>query len=569
VGEADEEQAVARTGMSATQERRIALPAQHDPRPPLRLARAQRSSPAGPRRALSRAALAMRDDPANGRDPLFAGRDIPYGLPSVLVKRLLTAGVAAALLVVPARALAQAAPPAGHAEEAFDFMNLLTRHGMHDIHDESWNAYGQFTYISSWKLPFAAPYTNVNGTPNSLWPDAERSFTGTFTFFFALRLWKGGEAYVVPEVISERPLSGLHGIGGSIQNFELQKQGTETPNLYRSRTYLKQTIDFGGDRVEKTSDPMQLATVVGSRRLVLTAGNFSILDFFAKNSVYSDPRRTFLNMAFMTFASWDFPSDARGYSWGGVAELYWDDWAVRAARITPPQNPNGLPVDFDLAHHYGDQIEIEHDHKILGQDGAVRLVGYRNSVVTGRFDDAIAAFQNDPSKNAAACGSLYNYGSGNAGAPDLCWVRRPNEKFGVGLDLEQHVTEDVGVFFRGMVSDGRTEVDAYNPADQSVAVGAVAKGTPWRRPFDQTGAGFAMSWISDDHARYLAMGGVDGFIGDGRLNKAAEGLVEGFYSFNLLRAIWLTADYQFLWNPGFNADRGPVHILGGRVHAEW
>jgi hypothetical protein len=479
-------------------------------------------------------------------------------------------GVGVCLLFAAARANAQAAPPAGHKEEAFDFMNLLAHHDLHDIHDESWNAYGQFTYISSWKLPFAAPYTNANGSVNSLIPDGERSFTGTFTLFFGVRLWPGGEAYFVPEVIAERPLSQLRGLGGSIQNFELQKQGSETPQLYRSRTYLKQTIGFGGDHVEKTSDPMQLGAVVDSRRLVLTAGSFTILDIFSKNSVSWDPRQTFFNMAFMTYSSWDFPSDARGYSWGGAAELYWDDWAIRVGRITPPQNPNGLPVDYALDKHFGDQIELEHDHKLLGQDGAVRLLGYRNSVVSGSFNEAIAALQADPTKNAAACTS-YNYGSGNVTAPDMCWVRRPNVKVGVGIDLEQHLTEDIGVFFRAMYSDGRSEVDAFNPADRSLSLGAVAKGASWHRPFDVAGAGFAMSWISDEHARYLALGGIDGFIGDGRLSSspAGEGVVEGFYSFNLLRAVWLSASYEFLWNPGFNSDRGPVHILGGRVHAEF
>ena len=78
-----------------------------------------------------------------------------------------------------------------------------------------------------------------------------------------------------------------------------------------------------------------------------------------------------------------------------------------------------------------------------------------------------------------------------------------------------------------------------------------------------------MSWISEAHARYLAMGGVDGFVGDGHLKQAGEGVAEIFYSVNLLKAIWLSADYQYLWNPGFNADRGPVHILGGRAHAEF
>ena len=298
------------------------------------------------------------------------------------------------LAACPARA--QAAPPAEHEEAAFDFMNLLSRAGLHDIDDESWNAYGQFTYISSWKRPFSAPYTNVNGSTNSLLPDAERSFTGSFTLFFGLRLWKGGEAYLVPEVISEQPLSGLHGIGGAIQNFELQKTGSTRPQLYRSRTYLRQTFDLGGEPVVKTPDPMQLAATVTSRRLVFTLGNFTILDVFDKNSVSWDPRQTFLNMAFMTYASWDFPSDARGYSWGGTAELDWDDWAVRVGRITPPQNPNALPIDFRIWKFYGDQIELEHDHRLFGRPGAVRLVGYRNHVETGGFDDAIAAFQADP-----------------------------------------------------------------------------------------------------------------------------------------------------------------------------
>jgi carbohydrate-selective porin OprB len=120
-----------------------------------------------------------------------------------------------------------------------------------------------------------------------------------------------------------------------------------------------------------------------------------------------------------------------------------------------------------------------------------------------------------------------------------------------------------------MYSDGQTEVDAFNAADRSLSIAANAKGTLWHRPFDGAGIGFGMSWISSIHAQYLAMGGVDGFIGDGHLRQAAEGVVEGYYSVNLLKAIWLTADYQFLWNPGYNADRGSTNIFGGRVHAEF
>jgi carbohydrate-selective porin OprB len=153
-------------------------------------------------------------------------------------------------------------------------------------------------------------------------------------------------------------------------------------------------------------------------------------------------------------------------------------------------------------------------------------------------------------------------------APDLCWVRKPNVKVGAGINLEQHVTGEIGVFFRGMYSDGQSEVDAFNSADRSLSFGSVAKGSAWHRPFDVTGVGFAMSWISQVHAQYLAMGGIDNFIGDGHLHQAGEGVVDVFYSLNLFKAIWLSADYQYLWNPGFNADRGPVNIFGARIHGE-
>jgi hypothetical protein len=287
-------------------------------------------------------------------------------------------------------------------------MRILADHGEHDIVNESWNAYAQFTYISSWKPGFSAAYTNLNGSPNSLLPSAERSFTGTATIYLGVRLWKGAEFYLVPELISELPLSGLKGLGAAIQNSELQKGGDEIPRFYRSRAYLKQTFGFGGHPVVKESGQQQLGKTDDSRRLVVVAGNFSLLDFFDKNAFGLDPRDGFLGLAFMTYAAYDFAADARGYSWGGVAEFYWDDWAVRYGRVTPPKNPNQLPVDFRLAKFYGDQAELEHHHKLHGQEGTLRVLGYRNREDIGRFSDAIAAFEADPAKNATTCPG-FNY----------------------------------------------------------------------------------------------------------------------------------------------------------------
>ena len=65
------------------------------------------------------------------------------------------------------------------------------------------------------------------------------------------------------------------------------------------------------------------------------------------------------------------------------------------------------------------------------------------------------------------------------------------------------------------------------------------------------------------------MGGVDGFIGDGKINQASEQVVEVYYRFAIATSAWLTADYQHIWNPAYNGDRGPVEVFGGRLHVEF
>jgi high affinity Mn2+ porin len=495
--------------------------------------------------------------------------------------RLFRSFLVAGILLTAAPARAEVSEASGHADEAFDFMNLLARLGLHDLSDEAWNAYGQFTWISTYKLAFSAPYSNLHGSPNSLSTDRETSFTGTATLYLGLALWPGGEFYEVPELIAEKPLSNLKGLGSTIQDFELQKNGTATPTPYNSRIYVRHTIELGGGRVEQSSDPMQLGRVDDRRRIVLTAGNYSIIDFFDKNTFSGDLRQQFFNMAFLTYAAYDFAADARGYAWGGMAEVHYDDWVLRFGRFTPPKDPNQLPLDFRIYKYYGDQIELEHAHRLFGLDGAVRVLGYRNRENMGRFADAIAAYRADPAtNNAASCApptnpSNFNYGSTNASAPDLCFVRKPNVKVGIGINVEQHISDDAGLFFRGMISDGQTEVYSYTSTDSSISTGALAKGSAWHRAGDTAGVGYGQGWISKIHAEYLGLGGVDGFIGDGKINQASEHVFEVFYSLNVgsprwaASPLWVSLDYQHIWNPAYNADRGPVDIVGARMHAEF
>ena len=453
-------------------------------------------------------------------------------------------------------------------EEPFSVMSALAHHGRHDLSDERWNAYGQFTYISNWKLPFSAPYTDLGGGGHSLVTRAERSFSATFTEYLGAKLWKGGEVYVVPEIISLKPLSHLTGLGGAIQNAELQKTGGETPVLYMSRAYVQQTFDLGGEAVKRDSALLTLGTTTKRRRIVVRVGDFSILDFMDKNSFAGDLRQQFMNMAFLTYAAYDFAADARGYAYGAEAELWWDDFTLRASRLTVPVHPNQEAINFRLDQYYGDQIEVEHRHTIGEQGGAVRLLGYRNREDMGRWDDAVSALRSNAAETAASCTS-FNYGSSNATAPDLCWARKPNVKLGIGLDLEQNLTKDVGVFFRGMYSDGQTEVYSFVSSDRSVSAGVLAHGSSWKRPRDLAGLALGVSWLSQAHIDYLKLGGVDGFIGDGALDPSVEHVVEAFYSLNFLSTLWLTGDYQHIQNPAYNAARGPVEILSARLHAEF
>ena len=305
-----------------------------------------------------------------------------------------------------------------------------------------------------------------------------------------------------------------------------------------------------------------------SRRLVLRVGNFSILDFFDKNAFAGDLRRQFMNMAFMTHAAYDFAADARGYTWGAVAEYFYDDWTLRFGHIAAPKEPNQLPIDFHIFKYYGDQVEIEHRHTLYGQAGAMRVLGYRNRENMGRWTDALAAFQNDPNQNATTC-TGFSYDSNNESAPDLCWARKPNIKMGIGVNLEQQVADDIGLFFRYMISDGKTEVYSYTSTDRSMSLGTLVKGTRWQRGQDLFGLGYAQNWISSQHANYLNAGGVDGFIGDGKLNQKPEHAINVFYSLNLISSIWLTGDYQHIINPAFNADRGPVEVYGLKMHIEF
>ncbi len=411
---------------------------------------------------------------------------------------------------------------------------------------ERFNAKVQATYIWQTKPAFAAAYSGVN----SLSPRAEKSYSFTSTAYFGLRLAKDTELYFNPELVQGVPMSGLTGLGG-LTNAELQKTSGSNPVVYRARLFVRQTWDMGGEREAVASDANQLAGLRSKERVVLSLGNLAVSDIFDVNAYAHDPRTQFMNWSFLTHGAFDYAADARGYSMGAVLEYYKDDWALRAGRFMMPRESNGLALDRALTQRYGDQLELEKGYAAFGQPGKARLLLFRNKAIMGGFDDALAA----------AAG----------GVPTVAPVRKLRSKKGWGINLEQSISENAGLFARLGRSDGASEAFAFAEIDRSLSFGTNIKGASWGRAQDTLGLAYAQNGLSASHRAFLAAGGNGFFVGDGRLNYRAESIVESYYSIGLgfLQRSALSLGAQFIRNPAYNADRGPVRVFSVRLHTEF
>ncbi len=410
----------------------------------------------------------------------------------------------------------------------------------------NWQLNFQATYIWQRKPSFEAPYTG----PRSLLTTPETGYTLTSTVYLGLRPWTGAEIFFNPEAIQSQEISELAGLGG-LANGENQKGGGPTPTLYIARLFLRQTFAVGGSSSFVEAAPNQFGAKVAKRRFVLSLGFLAVTDIFDANEYSHDARTSFVNWALWTYGASDFAADSRGYTLGIVLEYYHDDWAFRLGRFAQPKESNGLPLDYNIFAHYGDVLEIEHDHTLLGKPGSVRLDGFHNHARMGSFRDALA--------DAARTGA----------PPAVANVRKDQSKLAFGIGVEQAVTQDAGLFARFSYNDGQTETYAYAEIERSLTAGAAMKGRLWLRPGDTLGFAFALNGLSDAHREYLAAGGLGFFIGDGRLNYGMEQILEAFYAVKVFSGLVFSLDGQYVVNPAYNKDRGPVKFIACRFHIEY
>jgi Carbohydrate-selective porin, OprB family len=97
-------------------------------------------------------------------------------------------------------------------------------------------------------------------------------------------------------------------------------------------------------------------------------------------------------------------------------------------------------------------------------------------------------------------------------------------KDGTGLNLEQQLAPDFGVFARASMSQGTVEEVDFTDINQSISAGLPLTGSRWGRLDDTVGLVGAINRISHRDKLYLAAGGLGGIIGDGLLPGPSRSL---------------------------------------------
>ncbi|HEY2138153.1 MAG TPA: HoxN/HupN/NixA family nickel/cobalt transporter [Xanthobacteraceae bacterium] len=414
------------------------------------------------------------------------------------------------------------------------------------IDSGNWNLHGQFTYIEQGYFAFHSPYQGAN----SLSGASQIRNTATATAFLGLRLWDGAEFYVNPELDQGSGLSDTFGLAG-FPNGEAQKSGFPVPRLNIDRVMLRQTFGLGGPQEEIADGPNQLPGKQDISRITVTAGKLSVGDAFGLNTYSYDPRTQFFNWNIYGGGSYDWPMDKIGWTWGGIVDLNQKNWAFRVGYFLVPTVSNVNTLDTEIPTHGQYTAELELRYSVSAQPGKLRLFGWAQRGDMGGYLDALAL----PPASA-------NY-------PDITQTRKLRTNYGFVVNVEQAITDDLGVFSRASWSPGLVEIMGWTDCDASLSAGALLKGTGWGRPDDKIGLAGVVEGLSPQARAYFAAGGLGVLIGDGALNYRPEKVLEAYYAYSLNRWVTLTLDYQFFVDPAYNADRGPVSIYAARLHAEF
>jgi high affinity Mn2+ porin len=462
-------------------------------------------------------------------------------------RSLLALTLAVAAYVLPLSVRAQTAPPTDGTQTAPAPAPANAAPAQDTTVTEQWAIHGQATNVWLLQPAFRAPYTG----PQSLNPSANGRETFDATLYLGVRPWQGAEIWINPEIDQGFGLSNSFGVAGYLSG-EAYKVGEAQPYYRMPRGFFRQTIDLGGEVQKVDPDLNQLGGSETANRVVLTIGKYSVVDIFDDNKYAHDPRNDFLNWSIIDAGTFDYAADAWGSTYGATVEWYQDWWTIRMGLFDLSLTPNSIPLDNRFIQQAQFVAELEERHTLWGQPGKLKVLYWLNRGELGTYSSALAL--------GAATGTT----------PSTAAVRSYRSKYGILLNLEQQLTADLGLFARAGWTQGDVEEDDFTDIDQTVSAGLSLTGSRWGRSDDTVGLAVAFNQISHEAKLYFAAGGLGGIIGDGQLPEAGpEQIIETYYSLAVFSFGHVTADYQFVNDPAYNRQRGPVSVFSLRLHAEF
>lgn len=402
----------------------------------------------------------------------------------------------------------------------------------------------QLTTVTQNHQTIRAPYEGAK----SLQQKEKPSTSLTATVFAGIRLFKNTELFVNPEMAGGEGMSGATGIAG-FPNGETFRVGSTKPVIYLARAYLRHVIPLNSEKQRAEDDANTIASLTPEKYIAFYAGKLSLGDFFDDNSYSHDPREQFMNWSLMSAGAYDYAADVRGYTYAFVSEYISPQWEARIATALLPKEANGATLDWKYEKSFSWQGEVVRKWNVEKDNTTIlRLIGFLNRSQMGNYKLAL-----------------------NYAIPDVIATRMySRNKIGWVINAERQLGKNSGAFGRLSWNDGKNETWCFTEIDQSASLGYVLKGSNWKRNEDELGIAFIANGISKDHQNFLKAGGNGFIIGDGKLNYAPELIAELYYKLLVLKGkIAISPDYQFVVNPGYNKDRGPVHVIGLRFHTEW
>jgi high affinity Mn2+ porin len=408
---------------------------------------------------------------------------------------------------------------------------------------------GQDNIIFQYHPSFAAKYSGQN----SLADHAQDATSNVSTLFLGYQLTNTTEVFADIEEASGGGISDGLGLAGFV-NLDVVRNPLLSKEPYLARAMIRQIIPLSHKTTEAERGTFALATSVPVRRFELRAGKFGMSDFFDLNNVGSDSHLQFLNWTVDNNGAYDYAADTRGYTYGVIAEYDDRNWAFRFAESLMPTVANGIDLEWNLRRARAENFELELHPSIAGsRNTSIRLLSFVNHANMGVYRTAVDDFL-----------------AGKTSRPDITvHPFQTTIKYGFGANLEQDFAHHLRAYGRWGWNEGQHESYAYTEVDNTVQVGADLAGYGWHRKLDKAGAVFVTNGICADHQHYLALGGLGFLLGDGALNYGREKIFESYYTAHAWRGIYLGPDVQYVNDPGYNRDRGPVWVAGMRFHSEF